>query len=374
MCSVAFLLYIPFIFLGYGADSDSFLVLETGRGFLKTGQYLPSRNPGFIVYEAVTLLLDQLGGSLLCNLGTLAMALLCVASFIYICHRFEIQNRRLLATILILHPVFWSQAACTMDYVWALGFLLGGTALLFKEMHKTAAVLFALAIGTRCTSVLTVIPVLAYFYYVNKSTRIKFIVCGLITVAIATVFYLPSFALAGWTLKFMKPGYIHPEAWTPFLKLVKWGYRNIYFWGLPTIFFLLLMAWYACGFLRNANNRSRWFPILALCVGVILPCEAMFMVAPAEIPYLLPMLPFALMAAGILLEQKTQLLVALTALLVFYSIVNFNIAQPNVKQAATGAHFGLWMEPGYMIKEVQDRMTMTRAVEANHGKVPQSDQ
>ena len=36
---------LPFVFLGYGADSDTFAALDAGRRVLGGGGYVPSRNP-----------------------------------------------------------------------------------------------------------------------------------------------------------------------------------------------------------------------------------------------------------------------------------------------------------------------------------------
>lgn len=370
MCLLASLLYFPYIFLGYGSDDDSDLVLNCGKQFVETGQYHPSRNPGFLVYEAITWLLNRLGGSLLCNLGTLAISLLCISSFIYICHRFSIPHRRLLAAILIIHPVYGVQSTCTMDYMWALSFALGGIVLLLKEKYVAAGVIFAMAIGSRCTSFTIVAPVLVYFYLINPGARKKVILSGVIALLLAGSFYIPSFWSAHWTLAFLKPHYADVSFWTPYLKVAKGIYRNIYFWGFPTTFILAIMLWKAFVFLRQTKDVAPWFPILAMCFGSIGFNELAFFGAPAEIPYLLPILPFVLIATGILLQRQERLLWVFLVLLAIYNILNINIARPNIKHAASSATYGLWIEPGYLVQDIKDRLKLNSDRNEATQKVP----
>lgn len=66
---LAFFIYLPFIFLGYGSDYDSYNVLWVGKNYVETLDYVPSRVPGFFVYETIVFFLNIIGGSILTNLG-----------------------------------------------------------------------------------------------------------------------------------------------------------------------------------------------------------------------------------------------------------------------------------------------------------------
>jgi len=123
---LAALLYIPLAFLGYGSDSDSFNVVRTGQYYVETLDYIPSRLPGYFVHEVFVYFLNLAGGSLLSNLGSVAMALLLLVSFNRVCRILQVPHPNLLTLILIVHPFVWVNAASTIDYLWALELALIG--------------------------------------------------------------------------------------------------------------------------------------------------------------------------------------------------------------------------------------------------------
>src|ERR1700674_3133923 len=77
LLAVLFLLpAMPLAFLGYGSDNDSYGELEAGVLTWTQGIPSMSRNPGYWLHEGVTFILNQLGGSLLVNIGTIIISLL----------------------------------------------------------------------------------------------------------------------------------------------------------------------------------------------------------------------------------------------------------------------------------------------------------
>ncbi len=135
LLAVAAGLYIPLAFLGFGSDSDAFSVVRTGQHFVETLDYVPSRLPGFFVHEVFVYFLNLVGGSLLSNLGTVAMALITLNSFRRICQYFQVPHATLLTAILMVQPFFWVNATSTIDYLWALGFCLLGFDLLLNRKY-----------------------------------------------------------------------------------------------------------------------------------------------------------------------------------------------------------------------------------------------
>ena len=119
----AFTLYFPLTFLGYGTDCDSELVINTAKRIAEEDRYVPSRLPGYFVHEFSTAILYTLGGSFLSNVGTMIMSLLTIYFFIRVCQYHDIPHKYLLAIFLILHPLYWVDSTCTIDYMWALALL-----------------------------------------------------------------------------------------------------------------------------------------------------------------------------------------------------------------------------------------------------------
>jgi len=123
VAAAALALYVPLAFLGPGSDNDSFNVLDTVRALLDEGRYQPSRAPSYPVHEFLSVPLYALGGTLLMNLGTVVMATVTVVFFLRLAALFAIPNAGLGAAVLMLTPIFWVNAAATIDYVWATGWL-----------------------------------------------------------------------------------------------------------------------------------------------------------------------------------------------------------------------------------------------------------
>ncbi|MCJ7624825.1 MAG: hypothetical protein MUO76_15095, partial [Anaerolineaceae bacterium] len=232
---------IPLIFFGYGTDVDTYRVLEIGRTFLATGDYVPSRHPGFVIHEMMTLILDTLGGSLLTNLGTLAMSIIGIHSFIRLCQHYKLANSQLLTIIFIIHPLFWINSTNTIDYVWAIGFVLSGFYLLIKYRFSSAGLAFGLAIGSRFTSFIAVVIILIFIYITVVEYRKKILLAAIITGLITALCNILPFDFTGWELRILEPSIGNPIHWTPVLRYGRFVYKNIYFWGLiPSLFLLFL--------------------------------------------------------------------------------------------------------------------------------------
>jgi hypothetical protein len=347
-------LYAPLLFFGYGSDNDTYLVLDSGRGLLRDHAYTPSRNPGYFLYELTTGVLSRVGGSVLCNAATLAMAVVSLLCFLKICRRLDLPRPHLLGLLLVVHPVFWVNGTCTMDYVWALALLLAGTLLVIKRSYWSAAVLLGLAIGVRSTSFIAAGLVLGYALLARRPDRGRVVLAGVVAVVLGGLFYLPPFRQAGWSLAFLRPMTGGSEFWTPKLRLARFIYKNLYFWGLLgslALPVLLLLGW------RRLLDPGRRRVVLA-CAGVVAAYEALFLKYPIEIAYLLPMLPAVLILLGIGLAHRPVVMGAFGLLLLSYAALNINIARPDQHDRATGGSVGLWVEPGYVIQDVRKRQAL----------------
>lgn len=170
---IAFFIYLPFVFTGYGTWDDSYTVIDAGKKFFETGLWTPSRPTGFFVYEFSITILNHIGGSMLSNLGTMAMALFAIYGFIFVCKKFEVPHHKLLALIMIIHPVFWVNSAAVADHIWAIGFLFGGFILFFKRKYAFAGLLLGLAVGSRITIIIAAVGILFFSGLKIKMTGSK---------------------------------------------------------------------------------------------------------------------------------------------------------------------------------------------------------
>jgi hypothetical protein len=349
------LVYLPFITLGYGSDSDTYGVLAAGRHFLATGAYMPSRNPGYPVFELLTLLLDQIGGFRLTNLGSLLMALWAGWSIQRICNACRIPHGTVLSGILFLHPYFFIHATSTHDHIWSLALLLGGLERICRGKIKTAILLLGLAIGTRFTSAAGLVGVLLIMKATGHSwSAIRRV--GLGGLLIGLLWYLLPFGYSGWNLDFMRPGLGDDSYWTPMLKLGKFGYKHLRFWGLPA---LALLVWFSVRILSGRaseihQDRRSLVKALVLTIGLY---EILFLVFPVEPAYLLPVLPFTLLLIG-LADLRWRFQALLAVCLVFSAFLQIELARPDVPRYSRSADLGFWMHSGIVLQDIGLRTTL----------------
>ena len=83
--------------------------------------------------------------------------------------------------------------------------------------------------------------------------------------------------------------------------------------------------------------------------------EIFYLGIPTEPTYLLPTLPFLLILIGLSFKEKRNILLVFFALIFLSNFVRVNIARTDVADYATGASFGVWVEPGYLVQDAQKR-------------------
>src|SRR5690242_7356779 len=198
----ALVLYIPLIFFGPGSDADSFGVIESGCRLLIQHHYVPSRDPGYFPYEAIAGLLFNLGGSRLSNLASVLVSLLALDSFLDICAISKVPHRFILASILMIHPVYWATSTSSIDFVWALSGFLCGYRLMLRNRRVAAALLFGLAIGIRLASIFVVgAALIADLIETPRDRRLWGL--AILAGAIGALLYTPEFIAADYSLRFL---------------------------------------------------------------------------------------------------------------------------------------------------------------------------
>lgn len=347
------LLYLPFIFLGYGSDVDTFRVLDAGRNFLATADYVPSRRPGYLVFEMAVYALDQVGGSLLVNLGTLFWGLAAIDSFLRICRRHVLANSGLLAAILAVHPLFLYNATVSIDYIWAVSMLLIGFDLLERDRFEWAGLALGLSIGCRFSSVIVAAALFAYAFLCQPAKRGQIFVSGLLSILIAALAYLLPWDFAEWRPSFWVVSAGAAELWTPEMLIGRFLYKNLYFWGIPAGLCLFFLLWGAIRGIRQHKEPGA-LGLAGLCSVVILLSEILFLRFPIETEYLLPTLPFWLLLLGMGV-RSTRLLRIFLVCVLMYNFININLARPDQPGQASQASFGIWVEPGYFLQELSMR-------------------
>lgn len=276
---------VPNLNLGYGADADAWRVAITARWLWAHGEYLPSRLPGYPLHELTSALLIR-GGWLATNTATMLVSLAGVLCFAGIVRKLNIEPRGLLTLTYAFTPLLWINSTVTMDYMWGLSFVLGSYLLLLHHRHLAAGVVLGLAAGFRPTSAAFLGPFLLILLRErNIGAAARLAVAMVITAVLA---FSPEWVRYG--------SYMFGFAdWRP-----TWGQVSrtlgVEAGSLLTFGSLSLLTLISLPEFRRIPALVRRDGYFAAHVAGALMIFSVFMRLPLEEAYLIPAVPFALLA------------------------------------------------------------------------------
>lgn len=288
---------------GAGRDPDAWRLALAGLDSWQTGQYVPSRPPGFPVVEILA--------AVTAPMGTLAFKLLtawagaaCAAATYALAARQDVRAARAAAILLAASPAMILASTMTMDYVWSLGLLLGGMLLARRGRGLAAGLVIGLAAGCRVTA-LAGLPAAVLLLWPSGGRRSKGVAqllgsaLGAAGLMYAAVLHAHPMLLAA----------THVPPSTQLVQSVK-GLPFGLFGGVG--FAVLVVAAVAAVLLPRRRERPAFaspHPPLerAALWAMIVGFALVYAVAPHEPLYLLPVLP----ALFILLSRRLSRTVAL---------------------------------------------------------------
>ena len=213
----------------------------------------------------------------------------------------------------------------------------------------------ALGIGSRLTTAIVAGLMLLWAFIFEVHNRKHILLAGVIMVILAFIFYLPPITFAEWKTHIFFPSIGGEEFWSLYLRAGRFIYKSIYFWSPPAFCILL---W---GLVRLARSgkfkvNNEVMQICVLALALIIGIQMFYFRLPTEPAYLLPAIPAWLILIGFAFSDKKRVLVFLLSLVIISNFVTVNVARPDKVNQATGAEFGLWVEPGHLVKDVQKRL------------------
>jgi hypothetical protein len=162
--SVIYLLVrLPWLWSGYGAETDAYRVALVALHLRQSGEYLPSRLPGYPVHELLMAPLVWLGGSVATNLATALVSLFGVLIFAGIARAVKAPAAGLLVIAFAFTPFLIVNSVATKDYMWALSFLLAAYLASIRRRPVLAGVLLGLGAGCRITTAAFALPLLVLY-------------------------------------------------------------------------------------------------------------------------------------------------------------------------------------------------------------------
>jgi hypothetical protein len=340
-------LTLPLLWMGYGTDIDVTDVLASADS-IRRGEYMPSRPPGVPVFEAIAAVLDPVGGHLLLNLATATAGAAAVVGIARLVRAWGHANGDLLALAFLASPATLIAASSTGDFIWAVAFFVWAVLFHLRDRPVAAGVLFALAIGTRLSSVLLILAFLVADGWAPERRRTCLRTLAL-TLPLGALLYVPSWLAYDRSAEFLETA----EGWRSFgNNLGRFAYKNYVFAGA----LLLVMVAVATPALVAALRRWGRDPMLRAGVLGLAVTEGLFFLLPWKYNHLIPSLVMLLLWLGASRRnQRPFLWVAIGALAV-NGLVTFRPLAPDVPAVAETGRWDPSLTAGLLLNDVDCRL------------------
>lgn len=333
---------LPWIGVGYGSDPDAARVAITADWFWRTGEFYPSRLPGYPLYELIASALFPFGPVVL-NLSTLAVSFVGVLLFAAILKRLRVEPKGVLTLAFAFAPMIWINSSVTLDYLWGLTFLLAAYLAAIDRRWLVAGVLFGVAIGCRPTIAAMALP---FFVLIVRERRRRpliefFAVAGIVSV----IAFLP--IIVNYRFGFLDFFDVRPT-WGKFARTL-----GVEAFGLATMLGFIvigLLSWRR--FLRLPDLIRRDVHVAFALLAILLVFMSFFRL-PLEEAYLTPMLPFLILIIARLFARPAVL--AFCALLVIGGLVDFHTRSERGWTQPVAAIAAIRPQPGRVIVDYELR-------------------
>lgn len=375
---------LPLIGAGFGSDGDAWRNAVAAFRMREVGHYVASRPPGFPVFESLLVPLVPLGWVATNALAAVA-GVVAVMVFMRVSRELKIPSPFWLTFAFAFSGVLWVYTTQTMDYTLGLALLLGTYWSLLNRRHFLAGLLLALAAGCRLTTATLVLPALAMLL-IGRSGRQSVILFLASYVVVTVGVYIPAI------LHFRSVGPIPGFFWHA-------SQMHVTFDTLPRL--LRLDAVFLFGKLgslmlalgltsqllfeiyRRVRRSGRKFaanrgvfpmrpridtggqqanrltpPAIVFEAGVVLVIFILYLMAPYEPEYLIPLFPFVLLLVGRLLTRR---LLVITALLIASEVVIVPLFD---KQGAAPGRLALEMD------QRREALRVAKVLEARRPTIP----
>jgi hypothetical protein len=302
---LVFLTRIPFLFTGFGTDEDSWGVALTALNIHNTFQYEVSRFPGFPVHEIISALFIG-GGAVALNFLTAVMSSLAVLFFVCALQQMRFRYPYLAGLAFAFTPVVFIHSVDTIDYLWAMAFLMLSFLLVLQNKFFLSAIVLALATGCRITSLAMLMPYCVLLIEKNLNTRqnAQVITRYAVTALLASlVIYLPVFIKYGtdFFTFYDLSGYPTIAKVLYKFSLGVWGVFGCIaiLYGVGALLFTSPLKSKRFLLPKTTNEKHVIAWLVAIDLTIII-----FIRLPYESGYLIPIIPFTILLFGKYLHDK----------------------------------------------------------------------
>ena len=342
----------PFIALGFSAftnptDQDVLAVVNSAYLLRYEHVYTVSRFPGYPFYEIINAFFIN-GSWIVTNTATMVVSFISIIIFAKILNIFTIQNKAPLVLTFAFMPIIWINSAITMDYMWSLMFILAGSYLAFSGKYSMAGIAIGFAIGSRFTSGFMIIPIV--FCFLSKKVNCRKILTFISTVlGTALLLFLP--VLYKYRLEFLQgSGFLYTTTVRKSLGMAVGSMALALNNMVMELFGIAALALLIFFVILTIKNKPFYDPerrhLLNFCWLTLLIFILLYFIFPYKVAYLIPIVPWGLIALNEKLEKKFTIIICILLLLnnVVSVEVVINDAVPTIK-----------LDSGIVIKNYEDR-------------------
>tara|TARA_A100001234_G_scaffold185140_1_gene168885 strand:- start:1243 stop:2388 length:1146 start_codon:yes stop_codon:yes gene_type:complete len=344
------LIFLPFLVQGnIGSDWDSYASFASGMLFINEGVYIPSRPPGFPLYELIVGIFGAISVRVLLIFHFISSIVF--TSFVYIKIE-ENKHRFFLILIFFTSHVYLISSYSVIDYV--IGSLLGFLFLdyLKKGNYIIATTLITMSCAIRLSNLIFLAA--GILFLLLKKSEYKKIFYISISLVFIGLFYYPSFLLADGVCFLNLTNINH--ALIP--RLGRFFYKQAQFFGLigTTIFVIYSIR----NFTKFNFRNPEWVSYLF----IFLSFELSFLRLPTEKGHLIPaMVALLMILKDITFNKKVLIFVFLVSFI--SNFITFELLTPDIPNHATSASFGPKVEKGYLLQDYENRSLKGENFEEN---------
>lgn len=305
---------LPWLWTGYGAETDAYRVALVALHLWRDGEYLPSRLPGYPVHELLMAPLVLVGGSVATNAATALAALAGVLLFARIVRELRSPAPSLLVVAFAFTPLLVVNSVETKDYMWALTFMLAAYLAAIRDRPLLAGVALGLGIGCRITTGVFALPLLLVFVDRRAWRQGAWFVVATGLTAFAV--FLPVTLQYGLGFLNYANSYLSPD-----IIIRSVGQYSIGAIGALSVVGALILS------LPNLIRLPR-LAVADVHVRIWLLTIALYFAAfvrlPIDIAYLIPVYPFGYLLLGRLINR--YLLAAVVVVILVSGVIDLDIS------------------------------------------------
>jgi hypothetical protein len=361
--AVAFATRLPFLFLGYGVEEDSWGHVLNAAEMAESGNYIISRLPGHPLFEGLLLILYHVHSPIVFNIGSALASALAVVVFYRIAICINPKTAFYWAIAFCFVPIFFVSGTYTIDYPYALLFLLLSLESVLKNKSSEAALWLAIATGFRITTLGFLLPLFVIIWNQaapanSKALKLRSMFkLAFISVLISVFFYLPPIFEYGFGFfDFHKP---------PYPPIIEAMYKaTIGVWGVLATPLILGVATY-----HYYKTKNVWRTVL---ISAFIIYGISYFRMPEKAAFWLPVVPLLLLYLSSAMQIKAAWgLAAVMVVSAFFFGINKTDPHTGAQYSSAAFTFGstdgqLFLDPlnGPVLNDFTKRKNKAHAVES----------